>query len=221
MISLAVGIFLYARLLGRLGHAITDEPAGKKKAEDARPRGAKGKAPKDPWGVPAIPLPQDENPKPQPGAKKKRPKKSQSNVIDPWAIPEPEPIARPLRPASATSDPLGPAEGGYELKPAEREAIPVTRQEGPHDEFETFAMAEAALPAPAKPVPAPALVQVSMYEEALAASRKKAELPTNPMMSGVFSFPFYPTSLGPLITIALGLVFMGLIARAQIALFPS
>ncbi len=119
---------------------------------------------------------------------------------------------------------MGPAEGGYELKPAESKPIPLARKDQPdlvNDESEAFGMVHADLPAPVKPSPAPALAQVSMYEEALAASRHKADLPANPMMSGVFSFPFYPTSLGPLLTIALGLVFMGMIARAQIALFPS
>jgi hypothetical protein len=226
MISLAVGILVYARLLGRLGHAITYDPTPMKSAKENRSRDARGKASEDPWGLPAIPLPHDENPKPSPvpKKKKKRIKKTSSNVVDPWAIPEPEPIARPRRRAPAADDPLGPAEGGYELKSAERKPVPLTRQEQPdlvNDESEAFDMVQADLPAPVKPSPAPALAQVSMYEETLAASRYKAVLPSNPLMSGVFSFPFYPTSLGPLLTIALGLVFMGMIARAQIALFPS
>jgi hypothetical protein len=89
------------------------------------------------------------------------------------------------------------------------------------DESDTFELAKSALPAKALPKPAPALAQVSSYEAALAAPRQRPEMPANPMMTGVFSFPFYPTSLAPLGTIALGLCAMGLLARAQIAVFPG
>jgi hypothetical protein len=90
-----------------------------------------------------------------------------------------------------------------------------------YDEPDTFEVAESKLPAKPASKPAPALTEVSKYEAALAAPRQRPEMPANPMITGVFSFPFYPTTLGPFGTIAIGLCAMGLLARAQIAVFPS
>ena len=71
------------------------------------------------------------------------------------------------------------------------------------------------------PVPRPALPEVSSYEAALAAPKQRPDLPANPMLNGVLAFPFYPTSLGPLCTIAIGLTFLGLLARGLLMLFPG
>lgn len=224
MVSLALGLFLYARLLGRLGQAITEEPASKKSAKSSRSRAASAEDSFNPWGVPPIPLPHAEETRARPAVKKKRAKKPSSNAIDPWAIPETEPEVKPRPSRGVPEDPLGPAEGSYDLQPRKKKGSPVP-QEGKSrpniDESDTFRVSDADLPAMASPKPAPALAEVSSYEAALAAPRQRPEMPANPMMNGVFSFPFYPTSLGPLGTIALGLCAMGLIARAQIAVFPS
>ena len=88
------------------------------------------------------------------------------------------------------------------------------------DESEAFSVAHGEAPSPPKQMPVPIRADVAKYEEALAARRQRPNMPSYPMTSGVFSFPFYPTSLGALGTIGLGLSAMGLLARAQMAFFP-
>ena len=231
MATMAVDLVLYARLLGRLGHAISEEPARKKSAKSGRPLAEPDKKILDRWGTPDTPLTGDLVLKPRAGEKrngekKKRTKKSRA--VDPWAVPELEPLARPqsaaLPDVHHNDDPLGPAVGGYDIQSAAK-VDSSARQQPPAgsvgDESDGYELTRAdSLPAP-ELQRAPALAEVSKYELALASAQQRPDLPANPMISGVLSFPFYPTSLGPTGTIALGLVFMGLIARAQMALFPS
>ena len=226
MACMAIGLVIYARLLGRLGHAVTEEPARKKSGKSGRPRPESAKKTSDRWGKPVIPLAEDLVLKPRAGEKKKRTKKVKA--VDPWAVPDLEPLARPHQWAAPPTvrhddDPLGPAVGGYDVQSAAREE-PLAKQQSPAgsigDESAGYELTRDDAPLP-KRQPEPALAEVSKYELALASAKQRPDLPANPMMSGVLSFPFYPTSLGPTGTIALGLVLMGLIARAQMALFPS
>jgi hypothetical protein len=229
MTSLAIAIVFYARLLGRLGHAITEEPARKQSGKSGRPRGESDKKISDRWGKPDTPLTGDLVLRPRTGEKKsggrkKRTKKSKA--VDPWAVPDLEPLARPQRAVIPSNhhddDPLGPAVGGYDVQSvgndetSAKQPLPAGAMGEPSDGYE---LTRADLPPELQR--APALAEVSKYELALASPKQRPDLPTNPMMSGVFTFPFYPTSIGPTGTIALGLVLMGLIARAQMALFPS
>jgi hypothetical protein len=226
MAAMAVGLVVYARLLGRLGHAITEEPARKKSLKSSKPNAESDKKTSNRWGKPDTPLTGDLVLKPRAGDKKKRPKKSK--VVDPWGVPDLEPLARPQREALPNNhyddDPLGPAVGGYEVQSAAK-VEPSAKQLRPTssigDESDGYEFTQADSPPPPELQRAPALADVSKYELALASGKQRPDLPTNPMINGVLSFPFYPTSLGPTGTIALGLVFMGLIARAQMALFPS
>jgi hypothetical protein len=224
MAGIAVGLILYARLLGRLGHAITEEPTRKKSAKSGRPRPEPDKKISDRWGKPDTPLTGDLVLKPRAGEKKKRTKKSKA--VDPWAVPDLEPVARPQRAASPADlhndDPLGPAVGGYDVESAAKKEPSGKRSPSAGsigDENDGYELTRAD--APPELQRAPALAEVSKYELALASPQQRPDLPANPLLNGVLSFPFYPTSLGPTGTIALGLVLMGLIARAQMALFPS
>ncbi|CAN5551229.1 hypothetical protein BH10PLA2_BH10PLA2_15290 [soil metagenome] len=220
MITLATGFLVYARLLGRLGHAVAEEPASKKSAAGKRRAAETNRKLEDDWGVPDIPLANDGKPRPRP-LKKKTPKKSQNAAVDPWAVPELEPIARPRKKSTAPYDPLGPEDGGYELgaNPPSRAAAPTHNQYSP-DDVGSYEVSSTELPQAIKPPPAPALAQVSSYEAALAAPRQRPKLPANPLLSGIFGFPFYPTTLGPLGTMSIGLIALGMMTRALLMLFP-
>jgi hypothetical protein len=221
--TLAIGLLIYARLLGRLGHAITEAPATKKSVGNQGRRGSSSAGKADKWGVPEIPLPHGVKPMKKSASKKKPPKKPLGTAVDPWAVPELEPITRPRKKESRNTDPLGPEEGGYELSPGAAKPVSVSKKLEPRApaDSEMYQMSNAELPPPIKPAPPPALAQVSSYEAELAAPRDRPDLPARPLTTGVFSFPFYPTTLGPLGTISLGLIAMGLLARGLIALFPS
>ncbi len=160
--TLSMGLLVYARLLGRLGHAITEEPEPKKSVGTKGKRNGPAERKVDNWGVPEIPLPHDKKkPIKKAASKKKVQKKGLGTAVDPWAVPELEPIARPRKKVSKNVDSLGPEEGGYELssgdsKPAatskkSARAKPEMYQDNPRPR----------LPPAMKPTPSPALAQVS------------------------------------------------------------
>jgi hypothetical protein len=220
MVTLAIGFLVYARLLGRLGHAVTEEPAPKKTAAGKRRAAESKRKREEDWGVPEIPFGEDEKLKPKP-QKKKLPQKSQNVAVDPWAVPELESNVRPRKKASAKYDPLGPEEGGYELGGDPQPPTSVSaRSHHMPDDVGSYEVSSAELPPAIKPVPAPALAQVSSYEAELAAPRQRPNLPAKPLLSGIFGFPFYPTTLGPLGTMSIGLIALGMMARALLMLFP-
>jgi hypothetical protein len=222
-ITLAIGMLIYARLVGRLGHAITEEPRREKSTKEASPGDKRAKSTRDKWGTPEITLPHDADHKSKPAAKKRREKKSSANVVDPWAIPELEKPAKLKRSQPAVNDPLGPAEGGYDLAADKKKPSPPAKGgkvAGTMEEQDAHLMAPDDRPPEIKPTPARAQTGVSAYEAALAAPKQRPALPANPMLSGVLAFPFYPTSLGPLCTMAIGLSILGMLGRALIALFP-
>jgi hypothetical protein len=222
MITLAIGILIYARMLGRLGHAITEEPES---PQDRKKQAGQGKRVASKWGVPELPLPHDKAPRSRPATKKPRAKKPKSNAIDPWAIPELESKVKPVRKRIASDDPLGPSEGGYDVESATKKAAASPARESKSskrkNEQDTYDMAPNDPGPEIEPVPRPALPEVSSYEAALAAPKQRPALPANPMLSGVLAFPFYPTSLGPLCTMAIGLTVLGLLARGLMSLYPA
>src|SRR5206468_9734469 len=59
------------------------------------------------------------------------------------------------------------------------------------------------------------LPQVSEYELQLAQPRRPPVPPPWPMITGVYSFLAYPSTLGPWLTIALGFLLMGLVLKGQ------
>jgi hypothetical protein len=226
----AIGLLIYARLLGRIGWLISRHPSGDV-PEEGRPEEADQVETFDPWSTPDEERKAERESEPPrnrrtpPLRSKKSKTKGRSHVQDPWAVPEEEPPAPvaplPAKTKSLPEDPYGPAEGSYDLAPADAPRPPVepVATVNPFDESpEPYAVAPAPETAP-PPVPAPA-PEVTKLEEELAAPRLPPPAPVRPLVSGVYSFPFYQACLGPLATLALGFLGVAFLLRLQIALFP-
>jgi hypothetical protein len=224
----AIGIFVYGRLLGRLAWLTSLRTGSKKKpADPPRPEEAERIVTFDPWHVPekkkpAAPEPAKPSPPRQKSLPKKHtPRKPAARAYDPWAKP-PEETARPAAKPSAIpvadpEDPLGPAQGTYELMAMDA-PVPPTQQERIDPDVEGYGV---SAPDEIAQAPAPVTPEIAKEEEQLAAPRKPPRLPPRPFLDGVYSFPFYPTSAGAVGIVALGLLAVGSLLRLQIAFFPS
>jgi hypothetical protein len=204
----AFSMLVYARLLGRVGWIITWEDPATKRKKEKRPALAEGSQTFDPWAGPwAKPKPAVETPRPNPKSPPRPAKKKKSRTkpqgYDPWAPPPREPPTRKAKPAHPETV-HHPAEEAYELK-AEEPSRPLPTFSTPAEPAETASYRVKPLGTePPPPVPQPALPAVSQLELELAASRRHAPPPPRPLWTGVYSFPFYTTSLGALSTLALG-----------------
>jgi hypothetical protein len=61
---------------------------------------------------------------------------------------------------------------------------------------------------------------VSDFEKRLLQPRKPEPVPALPLFSGVFTFPFYESSLGALTALAVGGLALGICARGMLAFWP-
>jgi hypothetical protein len=241
----AIGVFLYARLLGRLAWVTSLRKSSRRKpADPPRPEEADRIVTFDPWHVPeekkppapsAPPLSLSEGerggaegaappltpPHKKPSGKKLR-RKLASRAYDPWAVPPPEPAPKtakpPVIPAADPEDPYGPVAGTYELMASNAPLPGPVKEERVDPDLQGYTMLPAEA---AATTPPPATPEISEYEARLAAPRKPPKLPPRPLLDGVYRFPFYPTTLGAMATVALGLLAVGFLLRLQIAFFPS
>jgi hypothetical protein len=121
----------------------------------------------------------------RPEPKKERPrrkkKKKTAQVHDPWAVPEEEPEAGA---AKLPVEGYGLAED--EPKPQRREAKKAPRVKG-------YDVSPEMPPARPKEVPLDGTPPVELTRTA---PEGETPLPAHPLMSGVFTFPWYPSNLG-------------------------
>jgi hypothetical protein len=228
----AVGWLLYARLLGRMALLISRPDSGKRTARERKPSSYVPPVETfDPWSLPDEKARGHEKPRPhrqepdRPLAEQKRMRpQKQSRAHDPWAVPAEEPIRKTMKPTSPTApvpeDPYGPAEGTYELTPegAPLPPEPLSRRSVfEEEEPEPYAVSASA---PPSKLPPPVLTEVSKREEELAAPRRPPAIPDRPFLTGVYSFPFYPQTVGACGTLALGFLGVLGLARALLASFP-
>jgi hypothetical protein len=220
----AIGFFIYARLLGRIGLIISFyKPAkrSKAKAEDDADRVQIF----DPWGLPeeeqkptqdapAAPRPPGELARPR---KKKR-KRQNDSAYDPWGVPAEQSHAIPS--ASDSEDPLGPVTGTYGLAAADAPAPVKPRAELPDAGLESYAVAEPdAKPiTPVQPLGSP---QVAKYELELAIRRRPPPPPARPLTTGVYNFPFYQECLMPVAALTLGFLGIAALLRLLLSLFAQ
>lgn len=215
-IASAVGCFIYARLVGRLGAVITWKDESQPK--ERRPPEAKRVQSVDPWASPdAPPVPSEAERRPR--RRKKRPR---AEAHDPWAPPPREalpPRSERLTRSVAAEDPYGPAEGTYELQPespppASRPASVPVESDG-----EGYALApEAQTPSPK--IESTVTDREAEEEMALAAPREHPAPPEHPLWTGVHGFVLYPETLAPLTLVAAGLTGMTFLLRVQLMFWP-
>jgi hypothetical protein len=214
----AAGFLIYARLVGRLGWLVSH--AASEAADDEEPLAEVSQlASSDPWATP------DSESSPRPVRGRKRLPKTPSLVEDPWTAPPEKPAPQPVSGSEPEpDDPYGPATGTYGLL-SDTEA-PLTPPAPPPEspvtpDFEPFGLAPVEeTPRPRRPHQPPALPSDTKKEERVAVRYDAPAPPTFPLASGIYTFVFYKATLGPMGTLALGFLGMGLLLRAQIALFP-
>jgi hypothetical protein len=224
------GCLIYARLLGRLAFIASQSDGGRRRKHGVEwPEEADRVESFDPWSPPHEGHPVVEPPGPHgrprkalPQKKKLRAKKT-NQAFDPWAIPADEPIRKKTKPtpssANLPEDPYGPAEGTYEVLP--EDAAPSGPPLSPghprleKEDADPYAVSPSPEAAPGN-LP-PVHTEVSKLEEELAAPRCLPPLPQWPLLTGVYSFPFYQQTVGPCGTLMLG--FVGLLGLVRILFF--
>lgn len=194
----AVVLFLYARLLGRFAWVMNQRQLGQQaEVEEA----AKEANVENPW--PAANPPPQEAPRPV--------KSRRAKAIDPWAVPAAEDDEAfwkkglPLDVQQAGSYNVATHEAPPPMPPQ-----PARRAKRPPAVY----AAEPVRPA-ARPVQS-VVADIPQKERELA-ERPETPPPAFPLVSGVYTFPTYPATVGPLLTIALGLWLMGLVLRLLVS----
>jgi hypothetical protein len=230
----AAVLLIYARLLGRVGWLIRrlkpakaapeHQPARKAERKPARERpksgGKAGRKPAaqghDPWAVPDAP-------EPEAGAQA-RPVEGYGVASEESAAAAAEPEEPKPRKKKKAYEPPHPLEiERYELSaaggadaPGEPPPVltpldgydPVGLDPLPPEERSATADAERLGSA------------VSDFEKRLLQPRKPEPVPALPLVSGVFSFPFYESSLGALAALAVGGLALGICVRGMLAFWP-
>jgi hypothetical protein len=201
-VAAAVGTFIYARQLGRLGWLVgrlgpLRKPAPKTQESEPRPHPRKRKPTK---------------------AGRKRPRRPET--LDPWAVPaeaersQPNPVRSsgyPVVDPDADSEPYALAP---ELPSAPPTPPPAPVQEELDPEEAPSPRPEPSAPADRPPVHEPSELELSLYDRG-----PKDPPPAHPFFSGVYTFPFYPDSLRPLVWLATGYFFFGVFAWLVAALW--
>ncbi len=229
----AIGFLIYARLLGRVGWVITwQDPDAEE--DEKRPAEADGVVNFDPWSGPwEKTKTQTEVDQPARGRevkappKKKKPRlKKRTRAYDPWAVPPEEPrptIAKSATPFVAQQDPDAPLEESYELMPEQPSPAPppsAASADLSDPDLQGYELSPLAASEPPQLPPA-APPAISKLEAELAAPRQHAPPPSRPLVSGVYSFPFYQHTLGALVFLILGFFASSALFHALIALLPK
>jgi hypothetical protein len=235
-IASSAGLLIYARLLGRLGgltqyakprHRSRSRPAGKLK-----PKLRKRIKVTDPWAEPAEPA----EPEPEPEAEAKplyQAVQIQAPPPKPPARVEEEDEFAPPTPYGVNGDPLCRPpefellEGTPFLDVKLKAAKPTTEAPAPRpphfvDDEDNIGGIQLAAPDPVLDGVRPSMdVAPSTVEMRLMEQREEAPPPDYPMFSGVFEFPFYPTSLRALFVLTVGFLALGTGFAVLMVFFPG
>ncbi len=206
-VAVAAVLFLYGRLLGRLAWVMNQRKLGWQ--EELEEIAAEAKV-QDPWSLATTPA--DEAPAPaEQGARGDKP--ARAVAADPWAVPPPDEdpdywkkgLPRDVQEA-----------GRYDIQTAEPAAAPAPP--APRPKRARPAGVYAAEPVGPKEYNMEVIVpEVPEKEIKMLARPPEPPPPAWPMVSGVWSFLGYPATLGPLLTVALGLWLMGAVLRFLIS----
>jgi hypothetical protein len=220
----SLGLLVYARLIGRIGWSMGELPPKKRKRQ--RPAGMlKARLRRqirvsDPWAAP-----EEEKPRPRPEpavAPKPAPRPAANDLEDEFAPPTPyglssDPVSRPPKYEIIQGSPFL----EVKLAPAAppREAIqlpPRSFAPAKDDNNKPIEMQPADAEELPRPKPDVALSAMDMW-----LTRPDAPPPPAfPLFSGVYSFPFYPSSLRAVFVLAFSSLALGLGLQALIAIYP-
>jgi hypothetical protein len=225
----AAAFLIYARLLGRMAYLFDQAPSPR------RPRLMPSTAASDPWSTPDQ-ASQEKSPRKTGQAKKKRVK-----AEDPWAVPEEQrrkkksdagAAARIEGYAIAEDDSAGSSqESAKAPKPVRKvksyglsdEPLPPQPKELPLDGY---------VPVGYEPLPPPKVTvgetssmkadvsATTEFERRLVERREETPPPERPLMSGVYTFPWYPETLPAWILLSLGGVAVFGLLQATLAWKP-
>lgn len=225
----AVGCLIYARLLGRTAYVLSYSGSERRRGgePDEAEAGVRAET-VDTWPLSEEDAYAERKPRRRPPSLKGPPKKDQRRAkkpergIDPWAVPSEEAVPKKTKPtpsaAPHSDDPYGPAEGTYAVM-AEAASLPPeasSREDVPVEPYSVSTPSDRV--SGKRP---PVVPEVSKLEEELAAPRRLPPPPDWPLVTGVYSFPFYPQSIGPCGTLALGFFLVLGLSRLLLYLFPS
>src|SRR5207245_1248861 len=115
---------------------------------------------------------------------------------------------------------LGPARGTYAVMTQATPQPPAPVPSGPPLEAAQEGYAVAP-PAERAELPQPATKEQTKFEEQLAAPRLPPPPPRRPLVTGVYTFPFYKTSLTALCILSLGFFGEAVLFRALLACWPE
>jgi hypothetical protein len=214
--AVSAAVFIYARLLGRLGGAlgrlereVQAEEADGGAAQAAAPtkrapkkrRPVRGVKTTDPWAVP------DEEPTPS----------ASSPQVEGYDIASDEAVPKPVRSRKARKK--KPREEGYALSP---EPPPPRPREVPLDGCPPVgAETEPSMEAPASDKRTTRRGVRADRSTRHLGSRELPRPPAHPFLEGVYTFPWYSKSLPPWLLLSLGLLAMGGILLVLLSLWPS
>jgi hypothetical protein len=241
-VGTAAALLIYARLLGRLAWLIHQLkplptrpgkrlPAAKASQKPARRSSRRWPAPtEDPWAVPEDES--DPEPEPPPARRPKGVIPRSPDEVEGYGLaadqpaepaPEekhPEPPRRPRGPIPRSPDEVE----GYGVAAEEPAALP---SGGPHPTFreDREAISSAPRPAPEKQSREKGEEEfgreLAQYEERLLARGPTEPIPSLPLFSGVYTFPWYQSSLGPWVWLSAGSLVFGLLLRGLVSFWPG
>jgi hypothetical protein len=222
----ALGCLIYARLLGRLALIINRSDSSRRRARNQER--TEQRETFDPWSVPEEESHAEAKPHPRGRATSKMPPKKKKlrvrpdRAVDPWAMPVEEAIPKKTKPipsaASVPEDPYGPAEGTYELAENESSSLPEPHTALGEEKAEPYVVSQSSGRVSSK-LP-PVRPEISKLEEELAAPRRPPPVPPWPLVTGVYSFPFYREAMGPCGTMAFGFFAVIALLRGLLVSFP-
>jgi hypothetical protein len=199
----AISFLIYARLLGRIGWLISQDEEEEEGEEE-------GLAPAATEATPA--------PAEAPPPRMSRSERRRARAYDPWSSPSGAAEA----PVSAESpaaghDPYAPTEETYGLMDEDKPRAPSFGPKPPEPIFAPDLGEETDGLGRARAQAAPPRRQL---EDELAIIREVPPPPRWPLLQGVYTFPFYRASWGPLFVLTFGFLCVAALLRAQIAFLP-
>jgi hypothetical protein len=199
-----VSFLIYARLLGRIGWLISQDEEEEEAEEEAlAPAGGEAAA------VPVPPSP----------TTTERSERRRARAYDPWGPPGGSGQASISEEAPATAhDPYAPTEETYGVMEEDKPRAPPLGPRPPEPDLAPgLGGATSDGPSRAREQAAPTRRQLG---DELAIMREVPPAPRWPLLQGVYTFPFYRTTWGPLFVLTFGFLCVATLLRAQIVYLP-
>jgi hypothetical protein len=227
----AAGVLIYGRLLGRLAWLLSETRLKKKRKKNGKVEESEVQVIGS-WGPTEDDDDADGEAKESdtelempalPDKQKRKKLRDRFPAADSSTAPPPEEppanLPAPVFNAAGEEDPLGPSSGAYGI--ATEQAAPIQpsneEQTAPTDpELQAFQMAPHSQSAPAS-LPPTATPELTKLERELLGPRTPKPPPRPLLLKGVYTFPFYSTSLRAFASLAFGLMAMNGLLHVLVA----